>query len=408
AGFTFLSRAVSALLYFGLIVVVSRWLGPAERGICGLYLVIIALVAGISDIAGGATSAWLLNRHHPVRLMKGQMLWAVFPSVLVPFCFYLFSPLQAKEALLLCLASWVHSSWTMQQHLLLGLKKFVRFNFMVLAVPALACFSFWLLWHLGHHSRKSYLLALFISWALAFGVGAVLLARDRVVMPSGGEKGTRREVFHYGLLNQLAHVAGLLHGRLIFFLMPATGLGLLSNALTLGEAMLLVPGSIGQVFYSLSSREHDVGKKDQFFRKAWWGNILLMGIACLGMLLLPDGFWTFLFGPQFGGMKAYIMILLPGLGIYSIYLIISYRMSADGRFHYNLKALMIGLAVNILLSFFFLIGGNYSVEKGMLALSAGWVMATIGALYFLRSVSPSTVAAFKHLPTLRSLTTRWN
>lgn len=378
AGITFGSKLSGALLSFGLIVLVSRLLGADARGICGLYLTIIAVTTAVGDIAGGAASPFLLNKYAAIVILKGQMAWGFFAAAAITLFYFSFFRLTISEILLLTLAGWLYTTWSVLQQLLIGLKKFAAFNISAVMLPGISLLGFMLLFTLGFKTPLAYLASLSSGCLFMIIFAGVVLGKE--LQQRGTGKIFRKEVFRQGLLNQLSHLASLLNSRLIYFILPATALGLWANTLTLSEAFFLIPGSFGQVAYGLMATKTDKNARLQFFRKALIANILIGLPGLLVLWCMPDSFWQFVFGRTFAGISDLLKMVVPGIGIYSLYLLTTYWQSASGQFRYNLWALLAGLAVNIIASLVLYFSGHYSLFSGIWALVSGWVVATFAGL----------------------------
>jgi O-antigen/teichoic acid export membrane protein len=390
AGFTFFSRAVSAIITFAIVIAISRNLGAAERGVCSLYLLIVTLSAVVSDIAGGSTTAFLLKKIKPLFLHRLQLAWSILPSIVVPFLFFAFKAISIFEFLFLIVGCWIQSAFQIQQHLFLGLQKFVIFNVFQILAPAFTLLVFLLL--VGFYpNRFSYLSANIISWFSMFFIGYwLVLFRYRNLNDHQKINGVQvREIFLTGGTNQLGHTVSLLNGRLLFFILPAIQLGVWSNTLNLAEGVFLIAGSLGQVIYSLfSAKEFRAAENESLFRKAFFVNIVLTFGCALLLVLLPDTLWTAIFGNGFSGIQNMLKFLFPGLIAQGIYLLASYRLSAQGLFSKNLYALLWGAGVNIISTLYLWYSGKYSLESGAICLTMSWIASAVVSIIFLKIYIP--------------------
>ena len=388
AGFTFASRAINAILNFALIVWISHLLGPEVRGKCAFYQIIIVIIVGISEIAGGAVTAFLMQRFHSVDILRIHGKWVILPVILVPLIFFIGHAILPGEMALLMLGGWFHCKWNMQQHVLLALQKFDRFNASIILAPMLSLTFFGAFALLGFLSEVSYLVSLFSAWAVLYVLSFIFLRET-----FSAEKYHKRPLPSFrdlagpGLLNQLAHIVALLNNRLIFFLFPAAQLGLWSNTLTLAEALLLVPGSLGQVIYAQLASKSNLYNPIVTFKKASGLNLALMGGGIIIPAALPDSIWSLVFGRGFTGLRDLLVIILPGLGFYSFYILITYVQSARGRFLLNLVPLMAGLLLNLGATYWLKTNGNYSLSNAISILSVSWffVFALAILLFFLNT-----------------------
>lgn len=390
AGITFFSRALAAIITFGIVIVISRNLGAAERGVCSLYLLIVTLSAVVSEMAGGGTTAFLLNKFNPHFLHRLQLVWSIVPSILVPASFFIFGAISVYEFLFMIGACWMHSAFQMQQHLFLGLQKFLIFNVFQVLVPTLTLLIFIFLVR-AVPNRFSYFYSTIISWFSIFFAGyyLILFRKVKAEYHQKWNWGSLLEIFKIGGTNQLGHLVSLFNARLLFFILPAVQLGVWSNTLNIAEGVFLIAGSLGQILYSMFTRkDYREAPNESFFRKAFVTNLLLTLLFGIVISILPDDFWTFIFGPGFMGMQQFLRLLLAGLIAQSVYLLLSYRLSAEGLFSKNLYALLYGAGINILVSVVFIFFGKYSVQTGIIGLSLGWTVSAIAALFFVERNIP--------------------
>jgi O-antigen/teichoic acid export membrane protein len=378
AGITFGSKLLSALLLFLLWIFISRHLGPAERGICSLYLLVISIIIVISDMAGGAAAAFLLQTIPAKSIGILQMKWCLVPAILVPLLFALFGKLTLSDAAIVGLIGWVHASWMMQQHIWLGEKQFRFFNLMNALAPLLIIIFFGIVWFgFERQTRYAYLTGLGLAWFLVLAISSFRFWKRHADVDSEATSSSVKQIFKRGGMNQLAHLASLANNRWVFFMLPATSLGVFANAQSISEAILMVPGSLGQIYYALAA-DKSVGRNE--LSKTLKINVLLMTLGCATLIILPESFWLYLFGPSFRGIRQLLIWLTPGIWFYSFYLIFSYWQSANGRFQRNLQVLLLGIVIQAIIFVFAHFYHLIDVKMATVSLSASWVVLSLSSL----------------------------
>jgi O-antigen/teichoic acid export membrane protein len=185
-------------------------------------------------------------------------------------------------------------------------------------------------------------------------------------------------------------LVSLFNARLLFFILPAVQLGVWSNTLNIAEGLFLIAGSLGQILYSMFTRkDFRETNNESFFRKAFITNLLLTLLCGIVIFMLPNNFWIFVFGKGFMGMQQFLRLLSAGLIAQSVYLLLSYRLSAQGLFSKNLNALLWGAGINISVTVILIYSGKYSVQTGAISLSLGWIVSAIAALFFVKNKIPN-------------------
>lgn len=374
AGFTFIAKLMVALLNFAAIVMLSRYLGPADRGICSWYLVIISVCLVFSETIAGPTAGFLLLRYPGKWIRFASYAWAVITSVVITGLFFAFQRISINEWVLLIILCWLNAGNSIHLHLLLANQQFKLFNSLAVFTSATLVICLLLFFSSGFLSKMGYLYSLLLSWGLSFLIGMILLSK-----PYGSkvEKLSLRffikDGFRYGITNQASHLTGLLNNRLIFFVLPANMLGVYSNALALAEATMMIPGSMGQVLYAAVLNEKNAGNSKRLAVLSWWLTFLFLAGLFLLVLVLPDTLYQAVFGKSFIGVKAYLVFLSGAIVFYGCYLVFSYWQSANGRFIYNFYAMLGGLLVNTLVSLIVYFNGLYHITSGILALAAGFI-----------------------------------
>lgn len=376
------------MITFILMVLLSQWLGPEQRGICSFYLVIITATLIISDFAGGSATAYLLGTYAPSAIFKTHIIWSVIPAVIIPAFFFLQGSIDFVELIGLSIAGWLHSAWTILQHLWLGLREYRKFNTFVFLSPLLILVFFLAGWGLGYVHRYVYLGALAGAWFICFVSGLLIFGKAHALTSKMLKIKELKAIFKAGGVNQLAHLVGLAHTRLLYFLLPPTALGVYSNALTITEASFMLAGSVGQIMYSTVTSDRDNPGNKLVFNNLWWIIVVAMSLFIGVILVLPEAWLLWLFGAGFAGVKKYLVYLSGGMLFNSLFLIISYWQSAHGNFMLNLKNLLVGFLVNLAITLLALASGRYSIEVGALGLMLGWLVAALVSTRRLFTIYP--------------------
>lgn len=372
---TWISKLASALFNFGAVVLLSRYLGAADRGVCALYAVVIAISLVVNDLASGATVIYIMRFYDWRKMRIIYWVWATVSSGIVCLLFLLWGKIGVLEFCWLWLICWLGGTVTLQQQLMLGLKKFVAYNLLATSSAALIFLLLWVLFALGYLNTLSYLFALAAVWGAVLTIGFILL-NNAETNPSNelGWIPLAKKMFSHGGLNQSVQVVGIMNNRLIYYLLPAATLGVFSNALALAEAMLLLPGSMGQVFYANLVSKSETSKAKTTIKRMMAINVVLLVAGWFLVFIIPGSVYTLVFGEGFIQVKKYLQILAGGIVGYGIYLLCSYWQSAAGKFYKNLFAVASGLIINIALLTILFFNNMLDVINITYSLSASFIV----------------------------------
>lgn len=373
AAFSWGAKLLTALFNFASIVLLSQLLGEADRGVCALYAMLIALILLLADMAGGATVVYLMQYHSAHFLRHVYIRWAAVVALLVGSVAGLVAALSISETLLIITAGFLNALFSFQGHMLLGKKRFTAYNVSVICAAAgiVLLTALLLCWHLG---STGYLLAMNVVWAVAVVIQHfTVLQSSAQAMAVEKEVGWRqifREMMKLGGVNQLVHLVGLVNNRLPFFLLPATLLGTFSNSMALAEALLLLPGSLGQIFYSQHAGQIPDKHLYRKFYRLLWVVLVAMGLAVVVITWLPASLYTWLFGAAFNGVGKLLLPLSVGMILYGIYITLSYWQSSFGKFYNNLWCILVAFIVTALSASYF-----YVVEQAITQIQLAACMA---------------------------------
>lgn len=361
ASLTLLSKLLTAISNFATVILLSRFLGASDRGICGWYLVVIAISLVFSEVAAGAATGFMVQ-HYPINKIRSLgYLWSLFSALAITSFFLFLHKIGFLEWCFLSVLCWLNAANTMHLTLLLAKQRFVLFNGLNFFMAAGVLLSLFIFFQLGNVNRHAYLYSLLLAWGVAFIVGLLVFNKNEtLIYPNVANRQLFRDGFSYGLANQAGHLASLLNSRLVYFLLPATVLGIYSNAISLSEALMMLPGSLGQVLFAAVLNNKTSDKAANKAHVIWWASLIILFLAFLVILLIPDLLYQYIFGAEFTGVKTFLSVLAAGAVFNGGYLILSYWQSANGKFWSNFYATLIGLAVNMSLCFSFYFSGRFN------------------------------------------------
>lgn len=384
AGYNWAAKLLNAILNFGMLVLLSQWLGAAERGVAAFYSVVIAIALVVNEWSSGAAAVYLVKRFDWKQLQILNYVWFIVASFSTVFFFLFWRKLDIEIAVLLSVASWLNAANTFHLHLFLGnheMKLFAGFQVLpaLLALIAAALFA-----AMGFFGARWFLIALIAAWSIAALSGwLVIRGRAWERMPGRHWKDLAKSAFGLAGQNQLAHLSGILNNRLIYIFIPAITLGVYANALALAEAMLLLPGSLGQVYYSRYAGVADDGQRSRLFSKGMKVNLLILGAGCIAIFLVPDSLYSTIFGEEFKGVKPMLQVLGLSCLAYSVYLLISYHFSSKGLFKINLLCILSGLIVQALGWLYFYLNDAISITAGLWLTAVSYTVIAFTAVLFM-------------------------
>jgi len=167
--------------------------------------------------------------------------------------------------------------------------------------------------------------------------------------------GISREMFQFGILNQVAHVTQMLSFRLSYYVLDSyhgeAAVGVYSNGISLAESIWLIAKSISLVQYARISNLNDKVKAADFTVRMIKVSLALSLLVLVPMLLLPSDFFAFLFGVGFEGTKTVIWTLAIGVLVYNFSILIGHYFSGTGRYYINAITSSIGLIASLALYF---------------------------------------------------------
>ncbi|OQA01080.1 MAG: Polysaccharide biosynthesis protein [Bacteroidetes bacterium ADurb.Bin408] len=354
---TFASNVLIALLNLILAVALSQYLGAEGKGAQSILITNIALILLVCNIAGGASLVYLVPRFDNFRIIVIAYVWSFIVCLGVYFILSHFSEIPVSYIFHISLLSLLSSFTAVNTSVLLGHEKIKTRNIIAVLQTLITLVVILVLFlGLGQKTINAYMLALYVAYTIAF------IMSCGYIMPfvSGSQlaatyKTIVKDMFRFGLLNQVSHILQLLSFRLSYYIlliyMGKDSVGIYSNAVSLVESVWLISKSIATVQYARIANSKDNEYGQELTRKLLCSALFVSFFLLLAMSLLPSAFFRMIFGNEFGQVGMLILALSPGVFFYNFLLIIGHYFSGKGRYHINTIASAIGLLVTVVLCF---------------------------------------------------------
>jgi O-antigen/teichoic acid export membrane protein len=224
-----------------------------------------------------------------------------------------------------------------------------------------------------------YVIALYGSFGVLF-LGTLVLVSTRLRWGDlSGMKQVIRDILKFGSWAQTANIFQLLNYRISYYFIERflgeASLGVYSTGVQLSEGVWLVPRSMSMVQYSRitneKTREYAARITLAFSKIGVLLSILLVGI----LMLLPTSFYTWIFGPEFSGVKVVIISLAVGIITLSFSILISTFFIGLGKPVHSAIASGIGLVFTLGLSLWLI--PIYGIVGAGIAASVAYTSSTI-------------------------------
>jgi O-antigen/teichoic acid export membrane protein len=346
---TFTFKVLGAGLNFLLVVLISRYLGPAGKGETSLLIANISSLLLGTGILGGTALIYLTPRTNVYLLLLPAYAGAFLFSLAGALVFYFSGLGSADYCRHLGLLALLLSLFSVNTLVLLGKEQVLRYNQLTFLVPLLTGLLLVLLFLRVEPAFASYRLALYGSYGALWVFSWYYIWQLPDAFTLAGLYPAVKQLCRYGFTGQLANILSFLNHRLSFYLLhffiSVEAVGLYSVGVSVSEGLWLVGRSIALVQYARIANSDDAAQSAretaQLARLSLWLTVL----ALLLLLALPAGFYRAIFGPAFGPVRQVILALSPGIAAVSLGNILIHFFSGLGHYQKNVKAAGMGLAL---------------------------------------------------------------
>jgi O-antigen/teichoic acid export membrane protein len=383
-------RLISAVVNLMIAVVVSQYLGASGKGEQSLVLTMIAIVTIFDNMVGGASIVYLTNKLRIRELFVVSYIWTLIISV-ISYVVLVFADLVPDRFIIsVVILSAVSSIVSIHSSILLGKENLKSFNLLSFLVPFISLvvllIQFILNWN---RTADAYVYSLYVAYGITLFVSVLLIlgqVKKDIAFEVSNTWGTFKSLFYFGFQNQLAHVFQLLSFRISYFFLErdcgAAEVGIYSNAVSVIESIWMISTSISLWQYAKISNSTDVNYTKNITEQLTKYGLLTAFVALLVLLLIPAGFYAWLFGKEFRGLNELMWYLAPGIWVFNYALIIGHYFSGHGKYYVNAIASAVGLVVTCVSAYYLI--PAFKIQGAAISASASYFVTSLVVILYFR------------------------
>lgn len=351
---TVVSRVVMAVVNLLVIVAAGQAIGAAGLGTISLIVLGVTIILLFTHLVGGGGLVYLIPRYGVRPLLAPSYAWVLLCAG-AAYLIQQFIPLVPSEFVVhIVLLAALQGLNSIHLGILLGRERIGLLNRIMVVQSIVQLAGFTILLGIGGASVMDYVLAAYLAQGgtvLISGVFALQRLEPSIPRPGG----VLKALLHQGTLAQGANLLQLLNYRLAYYLIEhfrgRAALGIFSVTTQLAESTWLVPKSIGGVLYSKISNLVEVERQRDLTLILLKVSVAVALVSCTALLLIPDGVYTWIFGPEISGLRPILLRMAPGLVAMSASQVLSHYLSGTGRIKHNTIGSGIGLVITVLVGF---------------------------------------------------------
>ena len=406
--FTFGIRIVIAVLNLAIVVLLSRYTGAAGKGEASLIVTTIAMLLLFCNMVGGSSLVYFVPRHNILQLFILSNGWSLIVCA-AAYLLFLFSNLVPVQAIVpVVMLSAINSFLSTNLTILLGKEKINTHNLILLLQAFINIVVLWLMVRgLNQSNVNGYIVSLYAAMGLCFVISSIFVLPLIKADHNKKEKGLLPQLAKFGLYNQVGHVMKFMSFRCTYYLLSGYSgdvvLGVFSNGVSLIESVFLISNSIATVLYPKVANSTDPAYSQKLTLQLTKFSILLCFLALVPLVLLPSGFFVWLFGSEFSGVHHVIVLLAPGVLCYNIALVIGHYFSGTGKYKVNTLANFIGLVTTLLLAALWY--PHFGITETAIISTLSYVTTTAFIIYYF--AKESRIKAWQLIPVSSDIKGLW-
>lgn len=383
-------RLISAIVNLLIAIVVSQYLGARGKGEQSLVLTMIAIVTIFDNMVGGASIVYLTNKLRIRELFVASYIWTIIVSVISYIVLVVVELVPEKFILSVVILSAISSIVSIHSSILLGKENLRSFNLLSFLVPitslVVLLVQFTLNWN---RTAEAYVYSLYVAYGLTLVVSIFLIMRHvkkDTEFQFTNTWTTFQSLLYFGFQNQLAHVFQLLSFRMSYFFLErdcgASDVGIYSNAVSVIESIWMISTSISLWQYAKISNSTDVSYTKNITEQLTKYGLLTAFVALIVVLVIPAGFYTWLFGKEFQGLNELMWYLAPGIWVFNYALIIGHYFSGHGKYYVNAIASAAGLVVTSISAYYLI--PLFKIQGAAISASLSYFVTSLVIILYFR------------------------
>lgn len=399
---TFASNIAVLLLSFAITIITSRVLGTYGRGVIGVSNNINSFALIILGFGMVSSNVFFVGKDRKnIKEILGINLVITLFSIAVAVVLYivnqfyainiLFKGLDNNTLIIVLITIPITNLKSAFINLLLGMQEIGKYNklniidrfltFLLLVVFIFTTKSVY--WVIVSNMLAS-LMTLIIVSSILF-----IKYKNKIAFSMN----LFRDMMKYGIKAQIGNAIQILNYRLdvfvIQYFLTISDVGIYSNAVVLAETMLKVSTSIATVVFPMTTNSKDkLGIKD-FINKVTrvTFTIILIGSIILGAISKP--LITLLFKKDFSSGSEALILLIPGIAIFSISNILANYLAGIGKIENNIVASTAGCIITVVLDLILI--PKMGINGASIATSISYIVSTLVTIYYYIRITKSSL-----------------
>src|ERR1700756_3505533 len=320
---TIFSKGIISIINFLVVLITARYLGAGGRGEISILFLNVTVVLLLNDIIGGNALVYLIPKKNPYSLLLPAVLVGIITGFLLPFLFHLYFHFQIKDLSYFVLLTLLSNVSSISNVFLNGLQK-IKQNNLVSILQSIAIIGSLLIqfFLLNKISVFAFYRSLGFGYLINLIISVYYLRNDfKRISFSWAESFAL--MARYGLMVQAANIFQLLNYRFCYYVLDSANnwqskksVGVFSTATSISEAVWVIMNGITMVQYVTLSNRDNRQLAINLTVKLAKISFALSVVALLVLNLLPVEVFTYLFGDDFANIKAYCLLLAPGIAAY--------------------------------------------------------------------------------------------
>lgn len=391
-GLTFSRQFLAGLIQLGMLLIIARGLGPEGAGMYALALLLPTMMSQLLSLGlASANVFFVASRQFPLTqvwvasrdlvLAMSALGLALGAGLVLPLGDLVFPGIPETVLLSALLVYPTSLMKSVVSGLFQALQDFRAFNIAVLVQPVLALIGTCVLWLSGSMDIAMVVIVVALSHALSLIVALAMLSRRTPLAATGvARMEYLRCAISYGAKAHLGNIMTFLNYRLDMFLVnllagPAAA-GIYTVAVRLTEQLWMISQAVSTIIFPrLSAMAGDEAARRAFTpfmaRIVFWTTLIASGL--LAAIAQPA--IQFLFGSEFIDASIAVLILLPGIVVFSAGRVIANDFAARSWVGINMTMALLVLLINTFANLLFI--PQFGFLGAALATSLSYLLSVI-------------------------------